>query len=59
MKGSVYITASYMITALGEGVKANIDAIFRGQTGVRLVSKPEMYKTPVMIGLIDDSIYSS
>ncbi len=47
-----------MITALGEGVMTNVEALLRGETGARRVSDPRVTQSSVMAGIIPEDIYA-
>lgn len=59
MKGSVFISASYMISPLGEGVKENFDAMRRGRIGIHRHEPGPKTGIPVFAGLIAPSVYDS
>ena len=59
LKGKVFISASAMVTSLGEGVKRNFSALLRGEVGVRRVVNPRVSQSPVTAGIIPDSVYDA
>ena len=50
LKGKVYMSAAAMITSLGEGVQRNMDAVLRGESGVKLCTDPRVTQSSVMAG---------
>lgn len=59
LKGKVFISASAMVTSLGEGVERNFSALLRGEVGVRRVVNPRVSQSPVTAGIIQDSVYNA
>lgn len=59
LKGKVFISASAMVTSLGEGVERNFSALLRGEVGVRRVVNPRVSQSPVTAGIIPDSVYDA
>lgn len=59
LKGKVFISASAIVTSLGEGVKRNFSALLRGEVGVRRVVNPRVSQSPVTAGIIPDSVYDA
>lgn len=59
LKGKVFISASAMVTSLGEGVERNFSALLRGEVGVRRVVNPRVSQSPVTAGIIPDSEYDA
>ena len=59
LKGKVFISASAMVTSLGEGVERNFSALLRGEVGVRRVVNPRVAQSPVTAGIIPDSVYDA
>ena len=59
LKGKVFISASAMVTPLGEGVERNFSALLRGEVGVRRVVNPRVSQSPVTAGIIPDSVYDA
>lgn len=59
LKGKVFISASAMVTSLGEGVERNFSALLRGEVGVRRVVNPRVSLSPVTAGIIPDSVYDA
>lgn len=59
LKGKVFISASAMVTSLGEGVEKNFSALLRGEVGVRRVVNPRVSQSPVTAGIIPDSVYDA
>lgn len=59
LKGKVFISASAMVTSLGEGVERNFSALLRGEVGVRRVVNPRVSQSPVTAGIIQDSVYDA
>lgn len=59
LKGKVFISASAMVTSLGEGVERNFSALLRGEVGVRRVLNPRVSQSPVTAGIIPDSVYDA
>lgn len=56
LKGKVFISASAMVTSLGEGVERNFSALLRGEVGVCRVVNPRVSQSPVTAGIIPDSV---
>lgn len=56
LKGKVFISASAMVTSLGEGVERNFSALLRGEVGVRRVVNPRVSQSQVTAGIIPDSV---
>lgn len=59
LKGKVFISASAMVTSLGEGVERNFSALLRGEVGVRCIVNPRVSQSPVTAGIIPDSVYDA
>lgn len=59
LKGKVFISASAMVTSLGEGVERNFSALLRGEVGVRRIVNPRVSQSPVTAGIIPDSVYDA
>lgn len=59
LKGKVYISAAAMITSLGEGVHRNVDAVLRGESGVKLCTDPRVTRSFVMAGIIPEAVYTA
>lgn len=59
LKGKVFISASAMVTSLGEGVERNFSALLRGEVGVRRIVNPRVSQSPVTAGIIPDSEYDA
>ena len=59
LKGKVFISASAMVTSLGDGVEKNYSALLRGEVGVRRVVNPRVSQSPVTAGIIPDSVYDA
>lgn len=59
LKGKVYISAAAMITSLGEGVQRNMDAVLRGESGVKLCTDPRVTQSSVMAGIIPEAVYTA
>lgn len=59
LKGKVYMSAAAMITSLGEGVQRNMDAVLRGESGVKLCTDPRVTQSSVMAGIIPESVYTA
>ena len=59
LKGKVYISAAAMITSLGEGVQRNMDAVLRGESGVKLCTDPRVTQSSVMAGIIPEADYTA
>lgn len=59
LKGKVFISASAMVTSLGEGVERNFSALLRGELGVRRIVNPRVAQSPVTAGIIPDSVYDA
>lgn len=59
LEGKVYISAAAMITSLGEGVQRNMDAVLRGESGVKLCTDPRVTQSSVMAGIIPESVYTA
>ena len=59
LKGKAYISAAAMITSLGEGVQRNMDAVLRGESGVKLCTDPRVTQSSVMAGIIPESVYKA
>lgn len=59
LKGKVIISASAMVTSLGEGVERNFSALLRGEVGVRRIVNPRVSQSPVTAGIIPDSVYDA
>lgn len=59
LKGKVFISASAMVTSLGEGVEGNFSALLRGDVGVRCIVNPRVSQSPVTAGIIPDSVYDA
>ena len=59
LKGKVFISASAMVTSLGEGVEKNFSALLRGEVGVRRIVNPRVSQSPVTAGIIPDSVYDA
>ena len=59
LKGKVYISAAAMITSLGEGVQRNMDAVLRGESGVKLCTDPRGTQSSVMAGIIPEAVYAT
>lgn len=59
LKEKVFISASAMVTSLGEGVERNFSALLRGEVGVRRVVNPRVSQSPVTAGIIPDSVYDA
>lgn len=59
LKGKVFISASAMVTSLGEGVERNFSALLRGEVGVRRIVNPRVSQSPVTAGIISDSVYDA
>lgn len=59
LKGKVFISASAMVTSLGEGVERNFSALLRGEVGVRRIVYPRVSQSPVTAGIIPDSVYDA
>lgn len=59
LKGKVFISASAMVTSLGEGVERNFSALLRGEVGVRRIVNPRVAQSPVTAGIIPDSVYDA
>ena len=59
LKGKVFISASAMVTSLGEGVEKNFSALLRGEVGVRRVVNPRVSQSPVTAGIIPDPVYDA
>lgn len=59
LKGKVYISAAAMITSLGEGVQRNMDAVLRGESGVKLCTYPRVTQSSVMAGIIPETVYTA
>ena len=59
LKGKVFISASAMVTSLGEGVERNFSALLRGEVGVRRVVSPRVSQFPVTAGIIPDFVYDA
>lgn len=59
LKGKVFISASAMVTSLGEGVERNFSALLRGEVGVRRVVNPRVSQSQVTAGIIPDSVYDA
>lgn len=56
LKGKVFISASAMVTSLGEGVERNFSALLRGEVGVRRVVNSRVSQSQVTAGIIPDSV---
>ena len=59
LKGKVFISASAMVTPLGEGVEKNFSALLRGEVGVHRVVNPRVSQSPVTAGIIPDFVYDA
>lgn len=59
LKGKVYISAAAMITSLGEGVQRNMDAVLRGESGVKLCTDSRVTQSSVMAGIIPEAVYTA
>mgnify|MGYP000266688901 CR=1 FL=1 len=59
LKGKVFISASAMVTSLGEGVERNFSALLRGEVGVCRIVNPRVSQSPVTAGIIPDSVYDA
>ena len=59
LKGKVCISAAAMITSLGEGVQRNMDAVLRGESGVKLCTDPRVTQSSVMAGIIPEAVYAA
>lgn len=59
LKGKVFISASAMVTSLGEGVERNFSALLRGEVGVSRVVNPRVSQFPVTAGIIPDFVYDA
>lgn len=59
LKGKVFISASAMVTSLGEGVERNFSALLRGEVGVHRVVNPRVSQSPVTAGIIPDFVYDA
>lgn len=59
LKGKVYISAAAMITSLGEGVQRNMDAVLRGESGVKLCTDLRVTQSSVMAGIIPEAVYTA
>lgn len=59
LKGKVYISAAAMITSLGEGVQRNMDAVLRGESGVKLCTDQRVTQSSVMAGIIPEAVYTA
>lgn len=59
LKGKVFISASAMVTSLGEGVERNFSALLRGEVGVCRVVNPRVSQSQVTAGIIPDSVYDA
>lgn len=59
LKGKVFISASAMVTSLGEGEERNFSALLWGEVGVRRVVNPRVAQSPVTAGIIPDSVYDA
>lgn len=59
LKGKVFISASAMVTSLGEGVERIFSALLRGEVGVRCIVNPRVSQSPVTAGIIPDSVYDA
>ena len=59
LKGKVYMSAAAMITSLGEGVQRNMDAVLRGESGVKLSTDPRVTQSSVMAGIIPEAVYTA
>lgn len=59
LKGKVFISASAMVTSLGEGVERNFSALLRGEVGVRRIVNPRVSQSLVTAGIIPDSEYDA
>lgn len=59
LKGKVFISASAMVTSLGEDVEKNFSALLRGEVGVRRIVNPRVSQSPVTAGIIPDSVYDA
>lgn len=59
LKGKVYMSAAAMITSLGEGVQRNMDAVLRGESGVKLCTDPRVTQSSVMAGIIPEAVYTA
>lgn len=57
MEGKVYISASSMITSLGEGVSRNMEMLLAGKTGVHMTEDSRVTDSSVMAGIIPEEIY--
>lgn len=59
IRGKVYISAAAMITSLGEGVQRNMDAVLRGESGVKLCTDSRVTQSSVMAGIIPEVVYKA
>lgn len=59
LKGKVYMSAAAMITSLGEGVHRNMDAVLRGESGVKLCTDSRVTQSSVMAGIIPEAVYTA
>ena len=59
LKGKVYISDAAMITSLGEGVQRNMDAVLRGESGVKLCTDSRVTQSSVMAGIIPEAVYTA
>lgn len=59
LKGKVYMSAAAMITSLGEGVQRNMDAVLRGESGVKLCTDLRVTQSSVMAGIIPEAVYKA
>lgn len=50
-----YIVADNVISSLGATTEENVDALIAQQTGIKLHDREDLYPTPVMASIVDDS----
>lgn len=53
---SVYIASDNIITSLGTTTSANWEALKSGQVGIRTISAPQLYPSPMPLSLVDTTL---